>query len=350
MSFPYSFSAPRVTSPEITLEPGQVLMPAAGWYWYKGGLHTTIQRYDPIAGIWRFGGDDSAAMRLCYFDGNAARIANTSGCAVGAVVTTASTGYTTAPTVTASAGSSTWQAIVGGCLSTAAVIGSAGSGYTYPPILWIEQPPNPGCQATGYTTIANGTISAVTIQDQGAGYIYPPNVAVVNDWRDTTGSGGAVSLAVIGSGAITAVLCTNHGNPITSGTVPTLTFGSGSAAATVVMDWGVQSASVTTAGSGYTNGVGALTASAAGGYVTTAPTYLGGAASLGMSRYRPAIIDVTTNSNGGLSAIGAIIDAGHYQSVPTPVITSAQPSTTTGVLSIVMGGVNSTIFLMPAQQ
>jgi hypothetical protein len=345
-------AAPRVASPELALAPGQTFMPAAGWYWYKPSSQSNVQRFDPIANIWRFSGDDARALKLHYFDGRTTRIANTSGCVVAASVTTAGSGYATAtpPAVTASAGGSLWTAIVGGAISTAAVIAVAGSGYTYPPILWIEQPPQPGVQAAGTITIANGTISAVTITDQGAGYLAPPNTEVLNDWRDITGYNGQVALALTGAGTITAAVCNDHGNPITSGTVPTLAFGSGAAAATAVMDWAVRSVSVTTAGAGYTSSAGAATATAAGGYVSATPAYLGGFSSTGMSRWREAKIDLTTNSSGGLASVAAIIDSGHYQGIPTPAIYAAQPPSTTGVLALTMGGVNATIFLMPAQQ
>lgn len=343
-------AAPPVPSPELTLQPGQFFVPMSGWYWYKGGEYASLQRYDPIAQVWRFAGDDTLGMRLVYFDGRTTRIANPTGCPSGAVVTTASTGYTSVPTVSAGAGSSSWSAIVGGALSTAAVIGAAGSGYQYPPLIWIEQPPNPGVQATAYSTISNGTISAITFVNQGAGYLRAPNVAVLNDARDTAGYGGQVSFALTGAGTVTAVLCTNPGLPITSGTVPTLTFGSGSAAATVVMDWSVSSVSISAAGAGYTGAAGAVTATGAGGYITTAPTYLGGNTSIGMTRWRGAIIDVTTNASGGLSAVGATIDGGRYQSVPTPAIIAAQNYSTVGTLVFTMGGLPSTVFLMPAQQ
>ena len=340
-------AAPVVPSPELTLEPGQTYLPLIGWYWYKGGRNTAVQRYDPIARMWRFSGDDSQAMRLLFFDGRTTRIANTSGCAVAAAVTTASTSYTTAPTVTASEGSSTWQAIVGGAISTAAVIAAAGSGYTYPPLLWIEQPPNPGLQATAYSTVSNGSISAVTVVDQGAGYTLPPTVNVVPDSRDTTGSGGVVNLALTGAGTITGVVCTNHGNPITSGTVPTLTFSSGSAAASAIMDWAITSVSISAAGAGYTGAAAAVTATGAGGFFVTATTYLGGPSTTGMV---PAQIDITTSSAGGLTTVAAIIEPGHYHSAPTPAIIAAQAYTTVGTLVFTMGGISSTAFLMPAQQ
>ena len=326
-------------------------MPAAGYYIYSGSKYASLQRFDTASQQWRFSGDDTYASRYVLFDGQTLRIANTTGCAVGAVVTTAGSGYTAAPAVTASAGASTWQAIVGGAISTLGVVAAAGSGYAYPPILWIESPPQPGLQAAGTVAISNGTISAITMVDQGAGYIYVPQAILVNDSRDTTGSGGSIQLSLTGSGTVTGLVCTNHGSPITSGTVPALTFASGSAVATAVMDWSISSVSITTAGTGYGNSA-AVTATGAGGYVTASPAYLGGIASVGMTRWRPAVIDCTTSGAGAITAT-TTVDGGRYQGVPYPNIgggvVAAFP-TAAAVLALTMGGMNASIFLMPIQQ
>jgi len=343
--------APRVASGAMALAAGLSYVPPAGWYLYIAGNYTDLQRFDPIAQIWRHCGDDTRGMRFTFFDGSTLRVANPTGCAVAVVVTNGGTGYTSPPTVTASAGSASFLAIVGGAISTAATILAGGSGYLYPPLLWIENPPEPGFQASGYTTIANGTLSTVTLIDQGAGYLYPPTVLILNDPRDGAGSGAQASVALTGAQTITGIAVTNWGNPITSGTVPTLSFSGGggsSAAAIAVMDWTIQSVSVTTAGAGYGNSA-AVTASGAGGYVTTAPAYIGGFSSTATSRWRAAVIDIATNSTGGLTT-PTIIDAGRYQSIPFPVVTGAGLISTAAVLAFTMGGQNSTLYLIPAQQ
>ena len=344
----FSDSAPRTGSPILTLSAGQTYLPPQGWYFVSAGI-ANIQKFDSRAGIWRYTGDPGNNMDTSYFDGSTVRIANTLGCAVAAIVTTAGSSYTTAPTITPSAGGSTWSAILGGAVSTTATITTVGSGYSYPPILFIEQPPFPGIQATGYTTIANGTVSAVVISNQGAGYTYPPNVSLLNDWRDTTGYGGQVSVGLTGSGTVTAVVCTNHGNPITSGTVPTLSFSSGSAAATVLMDWAVTSVSITAAGAGYTSAAANVTAFGAGGFSTASPAYVGTDTGTDMVRWRQANVGITTSAAGGLTT-ATVIDGGRYQGIPSPVIVAAQTYTTVGTLTFTMGGASTNIFLSPAQQ
>lgn len=347
----FSDAAPRFGTSLLALAPGQTFMPPIGWYWFNSRYGIAeAQRYDGAGGLWRYAGDNGAQNDLFYSDGKTTRLANTTGCAVAAVVTTASSGYTTPPTVTASAGSSTWVAVVGGAINTSVTINSAGTAFVYPPLLIFEGPPYPGVRAAGYTTIANGTISAVTITEAGAGYLRAPAITVVPDWRDTTGYGGQLTAAVAGAGTITAVLCTDHGNPITSGTVPTLSFSTGSAAATTIMDWGVVSCSITTAGAGYTSAAGAVLVTGAGGVVTTAPGTTGADTAGQFTRWRRAAVSLTTSSAGGLSALGQIIDPGRYQSVPSVAMDAAAAApSTTGVFNFVMGGVATVVYLHPAQ-
>jgi len=346
----FTDTAPRLASPVISLPAGQVWAPPAGWYYMNTYRTIDFQRYDAVSQIWRYAGDESIPTDVVYFDGLTTRLANTTGCVVAAIVTSGGSGYTTAPTVTPSAGAAVMTAILGGAISTVATITNAGSNYQYPPLLWFPDPPAPGVRAAGTITITSGTISAVTITEQGAGYTLPPNPVVINDYRDTVGANGAVSVAITGAGTVTAVLVNNHGNPITSGTVPTLSFSSGAAAATAVMDWCVTSASITTAGSGYTNAAGSIMVTGAGGAATATPALTGTDVNVNFSRWRPANIQVTTTGAGALSAIAQIVDPGRYQAVPTPAVDAAQNSpSAAGVFTLTMGGVSGTAFLTPAQ-
>lgn len=348
----FNYGAPRVPSVVFRLEAGQVYVPPVGWYFYTGSRSAGLQRFDGITQTWKYTGDDGQAMRTIYADGMQLRVANTTGCVVAAALTTAGSGYTSAPTVTAGAGSAAFTAIVGGAVSTATTISAAGTGYTYPPVLWIEAPPSPGVQATGYTTISNGTISAVTIDGQGAGYTIPPFVGVVNDGRDTIGGGGVVSLALTGAQTVTAVLVNNHGVPITSGTIPTLTFtggGGSSAVATAIMDWGITSLTLTNGGAGYTAASGSVLVTGAGGYFNGTQAYLGTDASYNSQRWRSASIVAATNASGVITS-DIIIDPGRYQAIPTAAVTAAQSPSTVSQLAVTMGGGNATIYLEPGQQ
>jgi hypothetical protein len=266
---PVNFGGPGVqpslgplTSNTIKLASGETWLIPSGRWCIKSGPYTSTQQFDQVTGIWRTigAGDTTAVLEAIFSDGVNYRLANQTGCAVGAAVTTAGTGYTSAPVVTASAGASIWRAVVGGAISTTITITNGGSNYTYPPILVLSSPPNGGVQATATCTISGGIINAVTVTDQGAGYSAPPTVQVLNDPREGingigTGYGGALITSLTGSGTITAVLCVDHGIGGQTA-IPTLTFtggGGASAAATVIMCWSITGlvVSSTTAGSGY---------------------------------------------------------------------------------------------------
>lgn len=320
----------------------------AGWFWAKPGRYTAIQMIDPISGIWRGIGDDSNAQRLIYGDGVNMRLANQSGCAVGATVTTAGSAYTAPPVVTASAGGSTWQAVLGPLVS-AVTVGYGGTNYTFPPLVWIAPPPAGGVQATATAALTTGAVSSITVTNEGAGYSGGvPLVYLVNDPRDTTGGGATATATLSGSGTVAAVLCTNHGSPITSGTVPTLTFGSGSAAATALMNWGITTYAVGTPGAGY--GTSAfIELSAVGPALVANPAYTNPDIQDNLVRVRPADIWVATNASGSLVTGGVINDGGVYRGIPTPVFRlPLAAATTVGALTISMGGFTDTSFISPA--
>lgn len=346
----------------ITLEAGQCYYPNsnpnpsvpgrgtgnAGWFYGRLGRYTVGQIQDPVTGIWQGIGDQSNIMSYFYSNGVNFRLANQSGCAIGAVVTTAGSAYITPPTVVASAGSSTWLAVLGPVVSTTVTVTYGGTTYTYPPVVIIDAPPAGGIQATAYSTLTSGVVSSITVVNQGAGYSAGvPNVVLVNDIRDTTGSGARATAALVGTGTVAGVICTDHGNPITSGTIPTLTFGSGSAAATVLMDWGITTYAATTPGGGYgTSAFVGLTA--VGPAIPTAAANTSGP-DMGwlLPRVRNANIWVPTNSSGALLIGGVIVDGGVYYGIPTPVYTIATTPSTVGALSLTMGGFTDTSLVQP---
>jgi hypothetical protein len=316
----------------------------AGWFYVKPGRYTAAQVQDPISGVWRGIGDDSNAEREFQTDGVNMRLANQSGCAVGAVVTTAGSGYVTAPTVTASAGASKWLAILGPLVSTAVTIAYGGTNYIYPPIVVIDAPPGlaagtNGVQASGYSNLTGTAVSSVTIVNQGAGYSGgTPNITLVNDPRDTTGAGAQT---------VAAVICLDHGNPITSGTVPTLTFGSGSAAATALMNWGITTYAVSTAGQGYGNSA-FIGMSAVGPALVATPAYLNPDIQDLLVRTRRADIWVATSSVGALVTGGVINDGGVYRGVPTPIFSLGLAAVgTVGAVTASLGGFQDSSLVVP---
>lgn len=316
-----------------------------GWFYVRTGLYTTLQALDPIENVWRCVGDSSAGQKeYVYLDGTTNyRFANQTGCAVGALLTNAGSGYTSAPTVTASAGNSIWRAIVGGAVSTSVTIVNGGQNYTYPPMVIFSAPPAGGLQATGYAAISGGIVTGVTVTNQGAGYTSAPTITFVNDSREglngtTVGYNASAIAALTGSGTVTGLVCVDHGTAVTS--VPTLAFSGGggsSAAATAIMCWSITAITVGTAGAGLAGTVAWVTGEDA--FPTTAAAYTNPATQANLVKTRKADIK-TPVSGGGLTATGAVIyDGGIYTSTPTALaIPTASVVTTAPVVTFTMGG------------
>jgi hypothetical protein len=134
----------------VTLQSGQVqLISPAGWYMVHTGIYTVVQQYDPITGIWRDIGNGThvGGVQYIYSDGVNYRLANQTGAVVGALLTNAGSGYTSAPTVSAGTTGSIWRAVVGGAVNTTVTVTNGGSGYTYPPVVEFAAPPPGGVQS-----------------------------------------------------------------------------------------------------------------------------------------------------------------------------------------------------------
>ncbi len=326
----------KTVSNVVTLNGGEVwLLQPAGWYECKPGKYTVLQQLDPVTGIWRTigAGSTGASLERLYSDGQNYRLANQTGCAVGALVTNGGTGYTSAPTCTPSAGSSVFKCIVGGAVSATVTIANGGANYTYPPIVLISLPPALGIQATGHATLTSGAVSSVTIDNQGAGYPSPPTITFINDPREglngvSIGSGAAATTALTGAQTVTGILCVDHGQPATysaTAALPTLAFtggGGSSAAATIIMDLSITAyaVSTTTTGSGY---VAPVIVSAYGGFPATAAAYTNPFTNAGLVKGRNAFI-VASILTGAFTATGQTVnDGGVYPGFPTMYVASA---------------------------
>lgn len=336
----------------IALPAGATFVLPAGGQLVTPGAYTFLQYKDPVTGTWRTQGGPVRGVRLVDSDGASWRLANLSGCAIGALITNVGSGYTSAPTVTPSAGASTWTAIVGGAISGTVTVGTAGTGYTYPPVVVISPPPAGGIQATATCVLSSDGVGTVTVTNQGAGYVSAPTVAFVRDPRDTTGVNAAATTTLTGSGTITALICTNHGTPLTS--VPTLAFSGGggsSAAATAVMAFTATGFTVGNGGAAYGNAqpFGIITT---GGVVGgTAGAVVNPALDKAILIPRQASFSGTSEAGGAITATGAVInDGGLFQAVPTGLVlpsgTAALP-TTTAIVTITVGGVSDTSFVQP---
>lgn len=337
-------------SNDYELQAGTAYLIPSGTWSVHLGRYLKMQEYDPITTIWRDIGDEGSGRRYVQSDGVNHRIANQTGCAVAALILNAGSGFTSAPTVTASAGASVWLPIIGGALSTTITVTNGGSGYVYPPIVLIAAPPSPGIQATAYCTLSSGAVSSVTVTDQGAGYPAPPTVSFVNDPRDTAGSGATGTTALTGANTITGLLATDFGNPVSGTTLPSLAFtGGGGAGATalVLMDWSITSITVAAAGGLYTPAAGTVEIRAIGGEPTSATAYTNPQTQLGLVRDRWSSILLATGTGGTLFSAASNIqyrDGGLYMGVPNLGIVGSAGGTG-ATITFTMGGQNDSFRL-----
>jgi hypothetical protein len=349
-------NVPRAASNMIALASGQstLLGPEAGVYLITVNKYHTLQNYDPITTTWRSVGssNEGSFVETVYSDGNNYRVANQSGCPIGALLTNAGSGYTSAPTVTPSAGASIWKAVVGGAVSTSVTVTNGGVNYTYPPTVILSSPSNLGIPATAVCALTNGVVSSVTIIDQGAGYSQPPIITFVNDPREGLnnvpyGYGASAVATLTGAGTVTAVLMIDHGQG-NQATLPTLAFSGGggsSAAATVIMNWAITAYAVGTAGAGLAGSFAEVTAM--DNYPSTAPAYTNPSLYNSLVSTRQATIRAAITA-GALQAGGTIFDGGCYTSSPIPlVIPSASSVTTAPVVTFTLGGQSGASYIMP---
>lgn len=326
-------------------------IPPGDWSVYIGQT-CTLQILDPVLNCWRaFAGTQTKAQSI-FSDGTNWRVANLTGCAIGAEITNAGTGYTSAPAVTASAGSSTWVALIGGAVNTTVTVGTAGSGYTIPPAVIFQGPPDGGVPATGYATLSGGTVSGVVVTTQGAGYTTAPSVILLaSPYDPNLGSiVQAVATATLtGAGTVTAILCTNNGAAQTTpATPPTLTIAGGggsAAAATAIMCMTIQSVTVTSGGTGYvtTGVVGALSF---GGVSAASAIYRN--AYVGNALLDPPVpATMTLVTAGGIVQQAGQIMANSGLFTATPLLAVVGASSTAAVLTPTMGSAHGVFYLQP---
>ena len=337
-----------------------VLIPAGQWYVDPGAV-SALQVFDPILQTWMQMATPPNELKLVTSDGVNVRLANQSGCAVGAIVTNVGSGYsngfnTVTVTNATNSGNAQWRTIVGGAISTTVTTTTAGAGYTYVPRVWISPPPVGGVPATAIATLSSG-VPSITVVNQGAGYTIAPTITVVPDPRDpgpTTNYAGTTSITG-SSGQLTAVIATNHGTTAVTA-LPTLTFAGASgflsgssAAATVIMNWALTGFTVTTAGSGWGSGPTAFTATAANPVnASTAGAVVNPQISTGLYTPRSGLL-VGSATAGALTATGlSVADPGCVQAVPQLALASAGPTAAlVGVLAATVGGYTDQVGLYP---
>lgn len=336
---------------EVSLASGQAWVIPAGWYFCKLGGYTVYQNYDTILGTWRtIGGGSlgSGGIEYIYSDGNNYRFMNLSGCAVGAIVTNHGSGYTSAPTVAVTAGSSVWRAVLGGLVNTSPVVSNGGANYSYPPTVTFSNPPVGGIQATGHATLSGGAVASIVVDNQGGGYTSPPTISLINDPREglngvTQGYNAAAVAALTGSGTIAGIICIDPGVGGQTST-PTFTFtggGGSSLAATVLMAYNI-TAVTTTGGTSYTSDILLYAIDK----ITASPTYTNPATEKGWVKTRPAQI-LLPESGGVPTGTGAVIvDGGFFtNSSPDEFFITNGVGSGLAISALTLGGTTDTTYI-----
>lgn len=350
------YPSPRgQASMAFDLQPGAARLIPAGTWMVDTGPYSCVQEYDPIQAQWISpGGTGQLPPQYVNSDGFNYRAVNLSGCVVGAVVTTAGSGYSAAtpPTVTFSVGAATATAIVGGAVSTAVTVTNGGTGYVYAPIVFLDSPPQgAGYQATATSTLTSGAVSSVTVNNQGAGYTNVPNIYFLNDPRDTVGAGAAAVAVLTGAGTVTQLLITNQGAPQTT-LQPTIAFSSGAAAAFPIMVRSVGAITLSNVGSGYSGNV--LVQAYGNGYTGAANVLTNPKWTTQLVRTRTATLLTGVDAATKLTSAGAsLFDGGIFAgSAPTAVVvgtTQGTPVTAsiTAVAGFTFANVTDTITIQP---
>lgn len=318
---------------------------------------TELQQYDGVLGIWRKATYPITHPATIDSDGTNFRLANTTGCAVAALITNGGTSYISAPTVTASFGGSVWTAIVGGSISTTVTVTTAGL-YNYIPTLTCSDPPAGGVRASATVSLSGGGLGTVTVVNAGAGYAAVPTWTINQDPRDAAAGGGVLTSTLVNSGVVTAVVCVDPGTA-TATSVPTLTFAGGlatsgatAASATAIMNFTVTGWTVTSVGSSLGTSLPLLIETEQ--YLCTtasAATSLNPMLDKNIAWSRAARLQGFTNSTGGVIASAtslSTMDCGWgFQQTPS-LITMANFAGTgaiQAVLVAVVGPTTDTVFI-----
>lgn len=338
-----------------------------GQYLVNLGPYCSLQMYDSTQQIWRNVPAANGTPIFFSSDGTNYRLANTTGCPVGAIVTTGlgalTNGFNTI-TVTPTTGSSTWNTIVGGSMPSGLVsVTSVGSGYVYPPQLIftpVNQGSSPYIMPTAVAVLTSGSISSVTVLSVGAGMLSPASITVINRPGDTIGSGAVmVPPQSLTTGSLAHMWPVNYGTPVT--VAPTFTFTPASSiAATAIMNFTVTGISVVTAGASLGASI-AMMATSGPGISPQGPETLTAIVSNGYYDKlcifpRPAQVGFFTASGGGItqalllgSSLGVQIkDAGFgiqgtsLGFVPMYILPSAVATGATSTVSYVAGAVGAT--------
>jgi hypothetical protein len=347
-----------VATSHIILSPGDAIPIPAGsnTYIYDLGAYSVFQWQDPITGTWR--GFASARSGTLQTDSNGVnlRVANLTGCPIGADIPNGGTGYSQGTcAITASVGGSTWQPVVGGSLSVS-TINVAGAGFTVAPMVLIPAPPTPGVPATAYATLSGTSVTGVTLGAIGAGYTastlqativpspFDPNLGSITNATVT------LVLNAANAGKVLAALCTNNGAPLSTISALTLTAAGGAGSGATITPQVLQTvtgSSIVAGGAGWGTATAFAKVLSVGGFSSATETIVNPQTDLTGFRVRPIEAVGTTNAGGTITAV-TINDAGLFLNTPTAGIASGGTlPTTLASITLTTGSSFDTIMFQP---
>jgi hypothetical protein len=339
--------------------------PLTGQYICQLGQYSTVQVYDNGLQYWRDVQVSPSALATLSADGANFRIANTTGCPVGAIITNGGSGLTNGfntVAVTPSAGGSVWNTLVGGAINTTITITAGGTLWKAAPAIVFTPPANQGSTPyilpTATCTISGGIINAITVTNQGAGLVGVPGITAVPVPGDTTGGGATLTInpTLAATGVLLAMWpaantlasaastqpipqAAPYGTPLTA--VPTFTFNPASTiAATAIMNFSITGFTNTTPGVGYVAAGGVINGGiVAGSAANTNPMF-----DKNMQIPIPPVFTVAATT--GIPTLTGFQGV-NYQAIPNYAAfsTGAAPGTA-AVQTPTVGGVNDTILFM----
>lgn len=351
----------------VSLQPGQTFLFPAGEWQVALGRYSSLQWYDTNRALWRSFPTQSASFHIVSSDGSNFRLANTTGCPIGAVIThvgagNATNGYNTVG-VTVSAGNSTWGTLVGGSVNTTVTVNGNANFGAAPIILWTpaanQTIPYIAPQFTACIN-ANGTINTVVCIDQGAGLTAPGTLTAIQQPGDTNpgmpaNANIALQANLTNSGNLTALWPLTYGANGNGGltSVPTFTFNiGGSMAATAIMDFTVTGLTGTANAGGNFGNVQPFTVISANGVANVTANAQVSTSQQDFETWMPRMAWLSSNSNAAGNASNGnvvVIDGGkNLQAIPAMTAIPQNSNVTMGpsaVFTAVVGGVVDTSYI-----
>lgn len=344
---------------DFSLAPGDAIPVQAGRFVITLGKYCSLQYNDPVTGAWTIirDLDNNASTHNVWSDGYNLRIANLTGCVVGAVVTNGGSGgyVQSTTTVTPSTGTSTWQPIVGGAVNTTvsitSIVGVAfgGKNYTIAPLVFFDAPPTPGVPATGVAVISGGSVTSITVTNQGAGYLTAPTISIYPSPYDpnfTTGTTQIINAQALcsltGAGSITACILLNSGAPVANTMTLTVAGAGTTATAVPLFLQTLTSAATTTVVSGG-GGYGTFTQlTTVGGFNNNTPAFTSPQVSMTGFLPRPAAATFALTGT-AITSVANLVDAGLFMSSPSPVPVTNGIVTTVASITVLLGSQSDTV-------